>query len=71
LRKGGTRGEVVLTLRLSPRGAVLDAVLESATVPAFGEAALAVARQWRFLPGVKDGQAVESQVSMPLVFNPP
>jgi TonB family protein len=71
LRKAGPRGEVVLTMRITPRGTVLDPVVVSATDPAFGEAALAAVRQCRFLPRVVDGRAVEARISMPFTFEPP
>jgi TonB family protein len=71
LRKAGTKGAAVVTMRVTPRGAVEDPVITSATDPAFGEAVLAAARQWRFLPRVEDGRAVETMVSMPIAFEPP
>lgn len=71
LRTTGTRGEAVVTMRVTPRGAVQDPVVERASDPAFGEAALVAARQWRFLPQVEGGKAVEAKVSMPIAFDPP
>lgn len=71
LRKAGPKGDTVVMIRISPRGVVLDPVVESATDPAFGEAALAAVRQWRFLPQVKEGHAVEARVSLPFAFSPP
>ncbi|MFI5336161.1 MAG: energy transducer TonB [Opitutales bacterium] len=65
------KGQAVVKIRITPKGVVLDPVVESATNPAFGEAALAVVRQWRFLPRVKNGQPVETTVSMPFAFAPP
>lgn len=72
LRKAGTRGEASVRIRITPTGAVLDPVLARATDPAFGEAALAAMRQWRFLPQVKGGRPVETPaVEMPFTFSPP
>ncbi len=71
LRKTGRNGEVTLTMRISARGAVLDPAVVSASDPAFGEAALAAVRQWRFLPAVKAGRPVETKAQMPFVFTPP
>jgi TonB family protein len=71
LRPSGLKGEVVVTVHVSPSGAVHDPVIESANNPAFGEAALAAVREWRFLPRVQNGRAVESQVSIPIDFEPP
>lgn len=71
LRQTGLKGEVVVAMRISPSGRVLDPLVESATHPAFGLAALAVVPQWRFLPRVQAGQAVETRVKLPLAFDPP
>ena len=71
LLKSGGSGEAAVSVRVSVKGVVLDAVVESATGPMFGEAALTAIRQWRFLPRVKNGEAVEMQVSVPFAFTPP
>ena len=71
LRPSGLKGEVVVTLHVTPQGAVHDPVIERTNNPAFGEATLAAVREWRFLPRVQNGRAVESQVSMPIDFDPP
>ena len=71
LRNTGIKGEAVVTLRISPRGTVEDPVVERATVPAFGEAALASVIHWRFYPRVQDGLPVASKVSIPFAFEPP
>lgn len=68
LRGSGANGRAVLTLTLSPRGTVVEARVESATQPALGDAALAAARQWRFLPKVEDGRAVGITISLPVDF---
>jgi len=70
LRQAGLKGQVMVALRVSPRGGVLDPVVESATHPAFGEAVLAVLPQWRFVPQVEDGRAVDTKVRLPLAFDP-
>jgi TonB family protein len=68
LQKSGVKGRAVLSFRITKKGAVLDPVVESTTDPAFGEAALAAVRVWRFLPKVVDGVPVESKASVPFVF---
>lgn len=68
---GGEKGLVVLTLELSARGKVVEARVERATHPAFGEAALAAARTWRFLPKVERGKAVGTIANMPIDFGAP
>lgn len=71
LRKTDTKGEVMLTIRITRTGAVLDPVVKSATDPAFAESAVAAVRLWRFLPKVVDGRAVEMTVNLPFAFTPP
>jgi TonB family protein len=71
LRPSGLKGEVVVTVHVTPSGAVHDPVIERTNNPAFGEATLAAVREWRFLPRVQQGRAVESQVSIPIDFDPP
>jgi TonB family protein len=70
LREKKIKGEAVVGLRLSPRGVVLDPAVARASDPAFGEAALEAVRQWRFLPAVKQGRAIETKVEMPFNFSP-
>ena len=69
--KTKTKGEARLTFRVSRKGDVLDPVATSASDPAFGEAAVAALREWRFLPKVVAGRAVETSVEMPMAFDPP
>jgi TonB family protein len=71
LRGSGLKGEAVVTMRISEQGRVLEPVLERATEPPFGEEALAAVRQWRFVPRVQEGRAVETKVSIPFAFDPP
>jgi TonB family protein len=71
LRPTGLKGEVVVKMRITPQGTVADPLVESATHPAFGLAALGVVPQWRFLPRVRDGRAVETKISLPMEFDPP
>jgi TonB family protein len=70
LEKAKVSGRALVRLRVQPNGAVADPSVVEATDPAFGEAALAAVRQWRFLPRVKDGRPVAATVSMPLNFEP-
>ena len=68
LLKTNIAGEAVIALTVSPNGRVLDPQIKRATDPAFGEAALAAARLWRFLPKVETGRAVATTVEMPFQF---
>jgi len=66
-----TRGHSVVRIHVLPTGAVTDVALVAATDPAFGEAALASMRQWRFLPRLKDGHPIDAVVNVPVDFAPP
>jgi TonB family protein len=63
-------GNATVSFKIDRRGRVEEAAVASASLPEFGEAALAAIRQWRFLPGVKHGRAVESRAQMPFNFTP-
>ena len=71
LRKKKVKGEAVVAIRITRLGVVADPEVVQATDPAFGEAALVAVRQWRFLPRVKGGQAVEAHVNVPFQFEVP
>jgi TonB family protein len=70
LRRAKTKGEAVINFVVSRNGRVLEPTILSATDPAFGEAALVAARQWRFLPRIVNGAPVETKVNFPFTFTP-
>ncbi len=70
LRPAGLKGRAVVSVRVTAGGQARDPVVTSASDPAFGEAALAAIRLWRFLPRVRDGAPVEAAVSIPFTFEP-
>jgi TonB family protein len=71
LKKSGLKGQAVISVRIDGKGSVDDPVIKSASDPAFGTAALAAIREWRYLPRVKDGNPVETKADVPFVFSPP
>lgn len=71
LFKKGIEGSATVVFTIAPNGGVLDPVVSEASQPEFGEAAMAVIRQWRFLPKVKDGFPLSTKAMMPFVFSPP
>jgi TonB family protein len=71
LREKKLAGEAVVRLRVTPRGEPMELVVKSASAPAFGEAALAAARLCWFLPEVRGGQPVETEVELPFKFAAP
>jgi TonB family protein len=71
LKSSNVKGQATVGFRIGPNGAVYNPVVKSATDPAFGDAALAAVRVWRFLPAVKDDAAVGVDVVIPVVFDQP
>lgn len=68
LRRAKVAGGATIRFTISPTGRVRDLEIVNATDPAFGESALAAARQWRFLPKIKDGHAMETKAELPFTF---
>ena len=71
LKKSGIRGEVLVRLRVTAKGVVVGPVVDKTTRPEFAENALTAVRMWRFLPLIKDGRPVETEVTLPFIFDPP
>ena len=69
--KSKTKGQAVIAFRVDERGDVLDPTVKSAGDPAFGVAAVETIRQWRFVPQVRGGAAVETTAELPFVFAAP
>jgi len=68
--QNGQQGTVVVLIHVSPTGtaASVDLIRSSGYVPLDRAAQLAVSR-WRFLPAVKDGQPVASDMTMGFIFD--
>lgn len=62
------KGQALLRFEVSTTGRVHDPVVESASDPAFGDAALNAIRQWRFLPKMVHGAPMITIVRLPFVF---
>jgi len=63
------QGMVLLLVDVSPDGAVLNVKLErSSGYRKLDEAALRVAKNWKFKPATMGGQTVRSQVEVPIRF---
>ena len=61
-------GKAVVALIVEPDGSLSEIQVAAATDPEIGDAAIASVRQWRFLPGRKDGQPVRVRIEIPIVF---
>jgi RNA polymerase sigma factor (sigma-70 family) len=71
MRQFGISGRVVVSFVIGSDGAVADAKVRSSTHSAFEEPALAALAEWKFAPGQKAGEAVNTRVEMALVFTMP
>lgn len=68
-RRLGETGEVLLRVRVSAEGAVLDvAIAQSSGFPRLDSAARAAVKGWRFLPARQGDEKIESSVQVPLRF---
>jgi TonB family protein len=65
------RGNATVLLRIGVNGVVLNPSVVSASDPAFGDEAIKAIRLWRFLPKVRNGRPVETQVEIPFAFVAP
>lgn len=68
LKKQGIMGEAKILTQIDAQGAVTEASVKSTTHEAFGTAALAAVKAWRFKPATEDGRPVASIVTIPLQF---
>ena len=65
----GSTGEVVIGFTVDANGDVVDATAVKSSDPAFDDSALAAVRQWKFVPGRKGGQPVNTRMAVPIVFS--
>lgn len=63
-----TEGSAVVEFVIDTTGRVRDARAVSTTHQAFADPAAASVLQWRFLPGFKDGRAVNTRAQVPVEF---
>lgn len=68
LRRARIEGAVTIVFVLDESGRVEDPRVESSSRPEFEKPALDAVRQWRFKPGMKDGQAVRTFMRQPVRF---
>jgi periplasmic protein TonB len=67
--QNGEEGAVVLVVHISPSGRAAGVdVLSSSGYVLLDRAAMEAVSRWRFLPAVKDGEPVSSDMSMQFVF---
>lgn len=71
LRKDGIEGVATIAFIITKKGKVKNAYIVRADHPDFGRAALSAVKKCRFTPGKIDGQAVNTQLQIPITFSIP
>jgi TonB family protein len=71
LTDSGLSGTALLAMTVNSDGSVSDPIVVTADHSAFGTAALAVVRDWKFEPAKLDGVAVAIRVHQPFDFQSP
>jgi protein TonB len=66
LLKKKVSGRIVLLLKLSEEGLVLDAEIDSSNLPGFDDFVLGQVRRWRFTPPTVKGRPVQAQARLPI-----
>jgi RNA polymerase sigma factor (sigma-70 family) len=65
----GSTGEVNISFIVDTKGDVIEAAVVKSSDPAFEDAALAAVKSWKFAPGKKGGQPVNTRLEVPIVFS--
>jgi TonB family protein len=68
MRASGMRGEVVVDFIVDREGRVRDPVVRRSLNPAFDVPAIEALRKWRFVPGMRAGQPVDTLMQVPVIF---
>ncbi len=63
--------DVVLTVTVDADGHVSNVGVFTSAAPDLDEAAVIAARQWKFVPAMRDGKPVASRIRVPFHFAPP
>jgi TonB family protein len=63
--------EAVIAVTINKKGKPQNCAIESTNHPAFGQAALQAAKQWRFEPILENGKPVEKRVNIPFRYAVP
>jgi len=65
----GSPGEVDVKFTVNANGDVVNAMVVKSSDPAFDDAALAAVRNWKFTPGKRAGQMVNTRMQVPIIFS--
>ena len=69
MSRAGITGEVVVEFVVDVQGDVREAFAKKSTQREFEAAAIQAVSKWKFRPGKKGGKAVNTRMSVPMVFN--
>ena len=69
LKKKKVSGRVVLLIKLDESGRVLDASVDSSTLPDFSDVVLRQVKRWSFTPPTQGGQPVKAKARLPIPIN--
>ena len=67
-RRAGIAGEAKVRFTIDASGHPENVREASSTVPDFAKAAVDSVKQWRFIPGIRDGKPVSTLVELTLAF---
>ena len=65
----GIQGAVLVDFDVDEYGFVMNAKVVDSPDPRLSDAAEAAVREWRFLPGIRDGRPAVSHMRVPLLFS--
>lgn len=66
LRQEKANGRIVLLLKLSHEGEVIDAQIESSNLPRFNDFVLKEVKDWEFTPPTQNGKPVNAMARLPI-----
>jgi protein TonB len=66
LRKNKVSGRIVLLLRLSEEGEVIDVQIDSSNLPDFNDFVLSEVEGWKFTPPTQQGRPVKAKARLPI-----
>lgn len=66
LLKKKVSGRIVLLLKLNAQGEVLEADVDSSTLPEFDDFVRGEVKRWKFTPPTQDGRPVNAQARLPI-----
>ncbi|MBM3874847.1 MAG: TonB family protein [Verrucomicrobia bacterium] len=69
MHASGMRGEVVVDFIVDREGRVRDPVVSRSLNPAFDVSAIEAVKKWRFVPGMRAGQPVDTSMQVPVIFS--